>query len=347
MICQAGAESALKFELAREWPELRLSFSRPGFVTCKLPDDNTIAEDFDLRSVFARTYGFSLGKVVGQDASRLAQETWSLLGDRGVDHIHCWQRDPALPGVDAFEPGSTPLAEEVGRLLASERSQPVNRTAKPGQAILDCVLVEPNEWWIGWHRAATQPTRWPGGVPALKSETEIINRAYLKMAEAMRWSQLPVSGGDLCVEIGSAPGGSAQFLLERGLYVLGIDPAEMDERVLAHPHFAHIRKRAADVKRRELTQVRWLFADSNVAPKHTLDSVEAIVTHGEVHVRGMLLMLKLPDWQLADQIPEYLERVRSWGFRYVRARQLAFNRQEICVCAMRNRAMRRFKPRHR
>jgi len=45
----------------------------------------------------------------------------------------------------------------------------------------------------------------------------------------------------------------------------------------------------------------------------------------------MLLTLKLPDWQLAERIPEYLDRIRSWDYRYVRARQLAFNRHEICV----------------
>ena len=167
------------------------------------------------------------------------------------------------------------------------------------------------------------------------------------MAEALRWSQLPISSGDLAAEIGSAPGGSSQVLLQRGLYVLGIDPAEMDERILEHSSFAHIRMRAAEVKRSEFAQVRWLLADSNVAPAHTLDSVESIVTHNDVHVRGLLLTLKLLDWQLAEQVPEYLERVRSWGYRYVRARQLAFNRQEICFCAMRNRSMRRFKPRHR
>ena len=37
----------------------------------------------------------------------------------------------------------------------------------------------------------------------------------------------------------------------------------------------------------------------NVAPRYTLDAVEAIVTHPEVNIRGLLLTLKLPDWDLA------------------------------------------------
>jgi hypothetical protein len=77
------------------------------------------------------------------------------------------------------------------------------------------------------------------------------------------------------------------------------------------------------------------MADSNVAPKHTLDTVEHIVTHRQVQIRGMLLTLKLPEWKLADSIPGYLARIRGWGYEPVRARQLAHNRQEICVAATR------------
>lgn len=355
-VCQHRAEDALKTEFATTWPDWRLSFSRPGFVTWKLPKNVKLASDFDIRSVFARTHSFSLGKVSGEWADELAARVWPLMEGTPVeaipvDHIHVWQRDTAVPGDRGFEPGRTVLADHVATLVRDARPEPIsgrlpiNRTARSGDAVLDCCLVEPNQWWIGWHRATTLPTRWPGGVPSIEPQSQIISRAYLKLAEALRWSQLPMAEGDLCAEIGSAPGGAAQLLLERGMYVLGVDPAEMDDRILANPGFAHIRARAADVKHSEFARVRWLLADSNVAPQHTLDSVEAIVTNDQTHVRGMLLTLKLPDWNLASHIPAYLDRVRSWGYKYVRARQLAFNRQEICVCAIKNRSMRRFKPR--
>jgi 23S rRNA (cytidine2498-2'-O)-methyltransferase len=157
------------------------------------------------------------------------------------------------------------------------------------------------------------------------------------MQEALLWSRLPLRAGDACVEIGSAPGGSCQALLDRGLLVTGIDPAEMDPAVVAHPNFRHVRARGADLKRREFRHTRWLMVDSNVAPKHTLDTVEHIVTNRQVHVRGLLLTLKLSDWGTADAVPEYIDRVRSWGYHYVHARQLAFNRREITLAAIRSR----------
>jgi hypothetical protein len=48
-----------------------------------------------------------------------------------------------------------------------------------------------------------------------------------------------------------------------------------------------------------------------------------------------LLTLKLLEWELAESIPEYLFRIRSWGYQHVHARQLQHNRQEICVAALR------------
>jgi 23S rRNA (cytidine2498-2'-O)-methyltransferase len=54
-----------------------------------------------------------------------------------------------------------------------------------------------------------------------------------------------------------------------------------------------------------------------------------------VNIRGLIMTLKLPDWNLVEQIPAYIERIRSWGFPDVKAKQLAHNRQEICVAALR------------
>jgi 23S rRNA (cytidine2498-2'-O)-methyltransferase len=108
----------------------------------------------------------------------------------------------------------------------------------------------------------------------------------------------------------------------------------MAPAVLEHPHFKHIRKRSTQVRRREFRKVRWLTADMNVAPSYTLSTIEAIVTHPEVSIRGMLLTLKLAQWELAEHVPEYLKQIRSWGFNSVIARQLQYNRREICVAAL-------------
>jgi 23S rRNA (cytidine2498-2'-O)-methyltransferase len=338
VVCQVGAESALKGELARSWPAFHLAFSRPGFVTFKLPAGLRLANDFELGSILARTSGFCLGKIQSERAEEAARQAWQLVGTLPFQHLHVWQRDTALPGDRGFEPGVTPLSDQVGQILAAARPEapsqrPVNQHARSGEHILDCVLVSPGEWWIGWHVATSTASCWPGGVPRIEARQEPISRAYYKINEALAWSRLPVRIGDQCAEIGCAPGGAAQALLERGLRVLGIDPANIDEGIAADPRFRHLRMRVADVKRREFRTVKWLFADSNIAPANALDDVEAIVTHRDVRVRGLVLTLKLSDWTVLQSVPEFVDRVRGWGFDSVATRQLAFNRREVCLAA--------------
>jgi 23S rRNA (cytidine2498-2'-O)-methyltransferase len=334
--CQVGAEPAVKQELSRAWADFRFAYSRPGFLTFKLPSE-FLSDNFDLNSVFARAYGFTLGKTTGDSAAARCVAARDLVGDRRFHALHVWQRDLARLGDHGFEPGPNALTDEARDALW----QPLGQTGHPWWfdsrgPVLDCILVEPNEWWLGYHHVRSIPSRWPGGIFHLaEPPADVVSRAYIKMREALAWSRLPVKRGDKVAEIGSAPGGASQALLEKGLNVIGIDPAAMDDRILAHRKFTHLQKRGHEVRRREFRGVRWLTADVNVAPQYTLDTVEAIVTHPAVRVEGLLLTLKLLEWKLAAEVPSYLERVHSWGYNQVAARQLSHNRQEVCVAAIR------------
>lgn len=346
IVCQPGAENACKRELAARYPGLRLAFSRPGFITFKC-DDSIDPASFQLVSTLARTWGWSLGKASGTDAREVGAEIARLAAPVEPQVVHCWQRDSALPGEDGFEPGPNPLAGEAGRIVAEALAQggsavlAVNRRAKPHERVLDVVLVEPDQWWVGWHAADTIAQTWPGGVPEVEQNEPLVSRAWLKLSEAVQWGQVPLRAGDIALELGASPGGAAQYLLQRGLKVIAVDPAEMDEAIAGHEHLHHIRRRAREVPSRELTGVRWLLADINMPPQYTLDVLEDYVQQRQLPVRGIVATLKLPEWELLDGLEAMRERVRGWGFQVIRTRQLAFNRREFCLVALRNRFERR------
>jgi 23S rRNA (cytidine2498-2'-O)-methyltransferase len=346
LTCQVGAEAAVKGEISRRWPGFRFSYARPGFLTFKLPESVTFAEDLDLGSVFTRAHSFSLGKVQGDEPAEMARGVWEMFGEREAKRVHVWPRDAAEPGEHGYEPSLTPEAFDIHKRIlaacpkptmlardAAEMCRPDSRTDR-GEPILDCVLVGPDEWWIGHHRVNKVASAWSGGMLKLELPDGAVSRAWLKMEEALHWSRFPIAADARVAEIGSSPGGASQALLARGCYVLGIDPAEMAPAVLAHPRFTHLRRRSTQVRRREFRKIRWLAVDMNVAPSYTLDAVEEIVTHPEVNIRGMILTLKFPDWNLAAEVPQYLARIRSWGYNLIRARQLQHNRREICVAAL-------------
>ncbi len=355
LVCQVGVERFCKARMESRWPDFRFAFSRPGFLTYKLPS-GPLAPGFDLKNEFVRASGSCLAKIQAATPEAGASQFWERFGETSFDDVHVWQRDERRVG-DRFEPGQSSAAAEASLAIIKARpglpsddpsQRPVrkftrvNQVAEVGANVIDCVLVEPDQWWIGLHRVTTTPSSWPGGVPPIEIPEDMISRAYLKMHEAIAWSRIPLRPSDCCIEIGSAPGGAAQAMLEHDLHVIGIDPAKMAPQVANHANFEHIQKRGRDVPRRELAKARWLMTDANVTPTQTLDTVEDIVTHGAVNIRGMLLTLKLPNWKLAADLPIYLDRIRNWGFQYVRPRHLAFNRQELCIAALRNKSMRRF-----
>ena len=340
VICQNGAEAGTKLELVSNHPDLKLAFSRPGFITFKA-DDAGLSERFPLRSMLARTFGWSLGKVTGENANELVEQIAKIPKLGQAKHLHVWQRDPVIPGRNGFEPGVSALAQEVGSLFKAATAQSnsalmINRVAKPEDLVFDVVMVEPNEWWYGYHFADTVAQRWPGGVPLFDTTIETYSRAYFKLKEALLWSGISVKPGDICAEIGAAPGGASQLLLEMGAQVIGIDPAEMEQEILDHENFTHIRRRSSEVKKRDLSQVKWLTADVNAAPQFTLDAITEIVQHPSIDVKGVILTIKLLERKLVTGIPELMGQLKELGFQVVKSRQLAFNRNEFCLVGVKD-----------
>lgn len=342
MTCQTAAAPVVKAEVAARWPDFRFAYSRPGFLTFRLPENHRLRADFELGCAFVRSHAFSLGRIAGDDDQQRAAAAWEMVKSLPIERVHVWSRDRCEPGYRGFEPRITEEDRRIHRLLIDTRpgtrmpaeAEQFEQPAEPGELVFDCVVVDPGVWYAGFHRVGPGPSQYPGGLWPLVLPENAVSRAWLKMEEALRWSQLPIGQGARVAEIGSAPGGASQALLARGCHVLGIDPAEMDASVLAHPNFTHLRKRSTHVRRREFRKIRWLVADMNVAPNYTLSAVEGIVTHSEVSVRGLILTLKLIEWEMASRVGEYLDRVRGWGYNIVRARQLQFNRRELCVAAL-------------
>ena len=167
VICQNGAESATKLEIMRNHTNLKLAFSRPGFITFKVDPENRLPERFTLKSTLARTYGWSLGKTSGEEASELVVEVAGQAKFAEAKNIHVWQRDPVIPGRNGFEPGVSVLAREVGNLfkqteIGKKNELVANRETKPDDLVFDVVMVEPTEWWYGYHFANTVAGRWAG-----------------------------------------------------------------------------------------------------------------------------------------------------------------------------------------
>jgi len=338
VVCQNGAETATKQEILAHHPNLNLSFSRPGFITFKVDPDKPLPLRFTLKSTLARTYGWSTSKLNGENADELIDQLLTTEHFDAANRVHLWQRDLTLPGKNGFEPGVSELAKAVGAQIDAKSKRPdqVNQYAAADDLVFDIIMVEPDQWWLGFHYAVTPAGRWPGGAPTLDVTKEVFSRAYFKLKEALMWSGIKIKPTDVCAEIGSAPGGACQLLLEHDCEVIGIDSAEMEDEVLENPKFTHIRRRDFEVKKKDFKPVNWLVADMNLDPNGTLERVANICGYEGVHLKGMVLTLKMSDWSYVPKISEMIKQVRELGFQVVKTRQLAFNRREFCLVAIKN-----------
>ncbi len=340
--CQHGIQSLVKEQLCDGDETYRLAYSRPGFITLKANFPNDVWSTTVPRGPFVRASGHIVSKIEGSSTGELVAGTLAQVNELDWQSMHIWQPDSHVPGHRGYEPGPNELTQAIGEQFSSElerrgdpRSLQINRHCGKNTRVLDIIVEQPNRWWIGTHLVSQIYDSWPGGVPILQLPVSMISRAYLKIAEAVAWSQMPIRPGDTFVEIGSSPGGACQFLLQQQLRVTGVDPAEMDESIVEHPKFTHVRGRAIALKRRLFAQFRYLACDANVAPNYTLDTVEAIVMHPSNRLSGILLTLKLKDIEAAKGVPEMLTRLETWGFDQVELRQLAYNRREITAALIR------------
>jgi 23S rRNA (cytidine2498-2'-O)-methyltransferase len=358
-VCQVGAEKALKEEVARDYPDLRFAFSRPGFVTFKSVS-KPLGDEFELRSVFARAYGLSLGRKITNttDQARVdsivkeAREVFQAAANPPRKlRLHVFERDLYAPGEEAqdYQPGL-----KAGALERAVRQHPeaqdlfhTDSEAQVGDPVLDLIGVEENEWWVGFHRHTFSHSPVPGGRWKIILPPEAPSRAYLKLEEALRWSGAPIRSGDGAVEIGSAPGGASYALLQRGVDVIGIDPGAMDPVVLnfkGPARFYHEARSVTVIRREELPEsVQWLLVDMNTGPDTAIYPLERFAIRMQDSLLGVVMTLKLNEWDFAQHIPNWLERIRKMGMARVRATQLPHNRREICVVGLTRMGVARLK----
>ncbi|TSA08641.1 MAG: hypothetical protein D4R77_02340 [Planctomycetaceae bacterium] len=363
MSCQGGAEKPLLSRAATLLPKTTPGVWRRGVVTLRLADGYDPPDTHSPDLIYARTVIRSFGQVTGETLGERIASLENLIGPGFWDDVHVWRRDERPAGA---QPGSirTPLhakddleSAHVRKAILSKIHQKESVfTGEPfvssgraagnrviaGSLVLDCVIDSHERWWVGWHRAHAPASCVPGGIfqahetQQTQHESEVeqskVSRAWYKLDEAIRFSGLAVRPGLKAVELGASPGGACQRLLEAGMQVVGIDPADMDPVVATHKRFEHWRKRTRDVRVRAFRPFDWIVADMNIDPTSTLEAIGRIVSTPGVRPQVIIATLKLPEWSRVDEVPEWLSHFEAWGYRPF-AKQLSSAGREICVVA--------------
>jgi 23S rRNA (cytidine2498-2'-O)-methyltransferase len=169
---------------------------------------------------------------------------------------------------------------------------------------------------------------WPGGAVRFRREEGLLSRAAFKLLEAERTFKLPLDRFTNALDLGAAPGGWTSVLLERGLKVTAVDPAELDPSLRGHPRLRHLKRNAAEVSFAP-GSFDLLVCDMSWDPHRTcriVSGMSAALSAGGSGIITLKLMYRKPLQTLRELTAEYAE-----AFDIRKVKQLFHNREEVTM----------------
>ena len=106
------------------------------------------------------------------------------------------------------------------------------------------------------------------------------SRAYLKLWEALTLIGRRPGPGEICLDLGSSPGGWSWALQQMGAQVISVDKAPLAPEIARLPGIEHRQESAFAVDPRTVGPVDWLFSDVVCYPARLLALVDRWLATG-------------------------------------------------------------------
>ena len=284
---------------------------------------------------FARQ-GFQGGRVVTANSPTevgelAAQALAERLGSAPRHVLHVWV--PDSQAANTLAPLARSLEESVAEHLAeslptSERvdARDIGAAATPMAQL--CLLSE-RVAVAGILPSDRALSLAPGGRLRAKVGGDRPSRAARKLAEAFAWLGVAPEPGELCVDLGAAPGGWTWVLAERRARVIAVDPGRLRPDLLGRRGVTYVAGSAFDFAPDE--PVDWLFCDMVFRP---LEVARLLGKWGRRRMATLLVAnFKLPMRRKAEMVRDIVAILETGGWRAVRARRLYHDRDEVTITA--------------
>jgi 23S rRNA (cytidine2498-2'-O)-methyltransferase len=316
----------------------------PGITLCGAPDSATFLHKVMTEiPIFVRHLAPVQSLIdlqnkeqdMGAIAMALAElPTFSMLekGIRFAVQARFVQTDKSL-GERPFSSGelnkslAEAFAEETGAVEAIKKPQ-----------IVISILCTMHKAYLGISTAEENLSAWPGGARHFAQTQEQISRAEFKLLEALEVFGISLPENGRALDLGAAPGGWTRLLLDAGLSVIAVDPANLDPRLARRKQLEHYRGYAENYLEGAL-QRRYRFdiiandmrMDAREAAR-LLDSAAECLRPDGVMISVLKLPHAAPGINPLINLKDALHTIRQ-RYGIVQARQLFHNRQEVTVVA--------------
>lgn len=244
------------------------------------------------------------------------------------------------------------LGREISARLATRRRRAWRRFLPAADAtgawsrvalVIQILMVERERVWLSvaaprplpW--GGTELAPWPGGAVDIPENRAPPSRAYRKLEEAFAWMGRAPGPGELCIDLGAAPGGWTFTALEHGARVLAVDRAPLAPPVSRHPRLRMLEGNAFTFTPADgaLPQgggkADWLLSDVICEPPRALALVERWLGAG--WCRHLVVTVKFKGsagYGILAEVRATLERL---GCPRRRIKHLQHNKNEVTVMA--------------
>lgn len=194
------------------------------------------------------------------------------------------------------------------------------------------IFIDNQDIYCGVDSVENNLSKFKGGIPHYAENEDFVCRAEFKMMEALDVFKINTSNLKTGVDFGSAPGGWTKVLAENGINMVAIDPAEMNNKVLALDNVEH--------KKMTIQEYFFHYNDKKfdiIVNDMKMDVQKSIQLtsqfYDKLNPNGIIIMtFKLPKNYTLELINKNIEFLQK-KFKLITARQLFYNRSEITVLA--------------
>ena len=331
-----GAEGDLVEELSTGRPAIPARVVAPSLVASEGAPPRG---EGPLDVTFTRQ-GFPVRAVASSsDLDALARELADALA-KSLDPAHFWTLQTWVPDSEAgnrLAGRATELHARIERLLdpahpaLAARRTSAEGVARHGGALAQVCLAQEDLAAFGVLPLPDALTLRHGGRARMKVSSDAPSRAAMKLEEALDWLGFGPERGELCVDLGAAPGGWTWVLVQRGARVIAVDPGRLRPDLQRRKGVTEVTASAFTYTPKE--PVDWLFCDMAWRPVEVARMLAKWARRDWARV--LVSNVKLPMKQKAAIVREVREVVHGGGWKRVRTRQLYHDRDEITLTAVR------------
>lgn len=209
------------------------------------------------------------------------------------------------------------------KIMSHDFNLDVKRPAK-----IVSIIITDDDMFVGISKLAENLSSWSGGEYRFRNNKNVISRAEFKLLEAIDMFNINLRKYSTALDLGASPGGWTKVLLDSGLKVTCVDPADLSQPIADNKNVTHHKCSAQDFLEGD-------YEFDIIVNDMRMDVFEsiALMERASRYLIGSsiaIMTLKLREKSVQTQVNKAI-RVISTHYEVLHAKQLFHNRSEVTL----------------